>query len=318
MLSVGDTIYWKDASYTVASIAAYQKGLKVTTECGKSLVISTAAGKDKKNLNGKAKGVCPECGKDPCICKGGKSCLGIEEGHEPGKEAEKGKKGFPEMDEQDTLEEVQHTKAFAPHEVGKLGEAAGFAKELVETSDFNDEHRQKSYHFHKSLEPIGAMTEQDHAVNIEEPTSPTEEDIGGESMQQFGKEMDGSMGSMEASAPQMSYEQKMVGCKKSIQAASKYFKDLSQTHAFTDAHRGEAAVHAKALDAAAQMEKEDAAVGATEGGYGDEGITPVPESDVIPEPGEMGQKNINGLKAAVARNARMMQEMTRKLAKLQA
>ncbi len=70
----------------------------------------------------------------------------------PGSEENQDKPGSPEDD--GTL---SNNKPLDPKEKAMTGEANGFLKELAQTNDFADEHRMKSYHYHKCLEPISGM-----------------------------------------------------------------------------------------------------------------------------------------------------------------
>ncbi len=63
-----------------------------------------------------------------------------------------------ELDQvQDDLqsETADTEKALEPHEEEKVHEAKSFLKDLGNEQNFGDEHRMKSYHYHKALEPIG-------------------------------------------------------------------------------------------------------------------------------------------------------------------
>ena len=199
-----------------------------------------------------------------------------------------------ELKDEVTDTEPQH-KGLEPHHVAKVGEAAGFLNELSTTHDFHDEHRMKSFHYHKSLDDVKDPTEQlagaptpDDTVPINEPpVNPDGKALPGEP----GMEPEGAPSDQMEGAPnaaEMEHRTKMAGCYKAVKAASSYFKDLSGTHDYGDVHRSEALIHAKALGAVAEMHAADQDVEVNE---------PVPGADepMMPSdgaPGAMGEKKI--------------------------
>ena len=117
----------------------------------------------------RAKGLCPTCGKSPCICgkslRKSKKDYGIEDSHEPGEEAlrEEGK-AFDANDDHsgDTAKipgeeghvpgyEEFHEKSLPGHHVKAANGAAGFLEQVPTTQDWTDEHRMEAYHHSKSL-----------------------------------------------------------------------------------------------------------------------------------------------------------------------
>lgn len=162
-------------------------------------------GMDKKDKKGKSlkvvkkKAMCPECGKEGCSCNGS------------------------------TQTKSGNKWGLQEHEMKSAGEANDFMGELSSTQDFSDEHRMKSYHYHKTLEGIGQMGEVNQDLN-QDPA--VKSDPGSDQWQQE---------EMEEPEHQGNEFQKM--CKD----MSGWYKQLSQTRDFGDPHRKRCGMLHKAM-----------------------------------------------------------------------
>jgi ribosomal protein S15P/S13E len=82
--------------------------------------------------------------------------LGIEDGHEPGFEELEKDMGIEDGHEPGYEEFQDIGTPLEPHEKALVGEAADYLKDLsgAESHEWSDEHRMKSFHYHKSLDDI--------------------------------------------------------------------------------------------------------------------------------------------------------------------
>ena len=162
-------------------------------------------------------------------------------------------------------------------------EAGGYLSKLAEPeSEFGEEDKFKSYHYHKTLEGMAQLGEAHDDLN----QTPTADDIPnadfkpGAGAKDFASEEEaeghtapaGSEEWAEEEADEPEHKTKLMG-------ASKFFKELSQTNDFGDPHRQQAGQHAKALNDMAN------------GGQEEEEEDTRGEEDVF-EPGEMGEKSV--------------------------
>lgn len=156
-----------------------------------------------------------------------------------------------EPTEEPALEKAM--KALEDGEKDDVREACDFAKELSEAQTLEDDHRQKSFHYHKSMNKLCGVK------NAAPGTPPATSD-------DFQK----SMEDLAASAD-------MHPHRKACKTAGDYFGRMAKEKAFGDAHREEAAA------CAADMEK----------ALSGEESTPADDMEGVegmPEPGEMGEK----------------------------
>lgn len=187
-----------------------------------------------------------------------------KKGIEPGEEAEKEEKekaldAEGQIDKEDEEVEIG-MKALEPHEKEKMGEASEYLKDLSTEENFGDEHRMKSYHYHKALGDIAGMEDEEKGYKS------------GDAMQA----MEGQDNEFEVQHPG---EKALHPHRKAAHGASMFFKSLSQERAFGDMHREKALAYHKALDPIAH---EDEEVEVTEGdGMGGEALS-----------GEMGEKGL--------------------------
>jgi hypothetical protein len=291
------------------------------------------------------KGMCPECGKENCSCgqkalmtKVAAEALGIPEkeflkiakevgaigkrSHLQGtlwdeREIDKvnaklrseGRGKSLDLNEEPGTETTPAPAGLEPHHKAKVGEAAGFLKDLADEHNFHDEHRLKSFHYHKSLDEIAdgllpggrvkgfpEMDKETGEVGVTGKDFPEAEKEGREVG--LTKPSGDSLGIKDF--PEVSKEDAAVNVTKPagdslgikdldptggmegahphygpLKKAAAYLKDLSTTHDFGERHRQEAGEHAKALDEVASSPDEAA---------------PTEEPPV--EPGEMGQKDL--------------------------
>lgn len=142
------------------------------------------------------------------------------------------------------------------HELDKIDEASNYLDELGNKTDFEDKDRMESYHYHKSLEPMGSVE-------------------GYET-----KALEAGVGRF----------------RKNIGNASSFFKMLSCEKAYGDPHREEAKVHATTLknglgelyERAEDQEEEETPDEKEREMIEEEDEE---EGDVVAMPGEMGEKN---------------------------
>lgn len=255
----------------------------------------------------RAKGLCPTCGKDPCVCKKSlnkkkKSAQDPED--IPGYEEYQDKPGKPHGDadipetpgneENDegprASEGLPGTKDLEPHELDKVNEAKDYLKDLSEEQNFGEEHRMKAYHYHKALEPMGESSD--------------------EEMKGFDpSEVDGKSGMDPETVPgyeefqdkpgQPGSEEDFKSFRKSIGEASEHFRSLSQEKAFGDEHRMKCMMHHKALDDHlngvkdfGELDSSDQGVEVTEPGEKDfPEVDDADEGVEVTEPGEKGVKD---------------------------
>lgn len=187
------------------------------------------------------------------------------------------------------VEESPYHKALEPHEKLKVGEASGFLKSISTEMNFDDDHRMKSYHYWKTLEPMG-FAEMDQAgdqVNVTTKDLPVEK-----------PEMDQVVDLSEAKKNLWKLH------RKSIHEASQFMRSLSREKAFGDEHRMKSMAYHKALDPIASYEDE-------------------PEmaetQDNPTEPGELGEKDfelIKNMKEVSDKQYKDLAELSRKTAKL--
>ncbi len=121
--------------------------------------------KEAKRLNGKAKrlngkvrrkSVCPECGKDPCICnkKSLKKRVKAEDVEAKEDEADED----VELNEPEANEEESQEMRLEPHEKEQVDSAKEYLGEVAQTKDFTDAHRMHAFHHHMNLGQIGSKS----------------------------------------------------------------------------------------------------------------------------------------------------------------
>lgn len=261
----------------------------------------------------KVKGMCPACGKSPCICTKKKA---VDNPTVPGNEEHQEKPGHAATAEDiptDVGNEAEQPKpgeeevSLAEHEHAKVGEAATFLKSLTSEHDFRDEHRMKSYHFHKSIDPI-ATRFAPAAPEIDMPTQNGNEGMPMEGGKKFPdpktrlapsakpwKSMDdaleeksipGDQQWIQEEAAEPEHMSKSMQWHKCLKGASDFFRSLANERNFGDPHRAEAAVHHKMLDAMTQINNQAATNEVQEGG----------------EMGEIGEKAMTEEEAAEIQN----------------
>ena len=251
-------------------------------------------------LKYRQKGMCPTCGKMPCVCK----AKMMEE--EPGDEENQEKPG-------EDFEEVPGAEGHEPgdeefqdYEKGYVKEAHGFLGELAATNTFGDEHRMKSYHYYKTLDGISSFREASQKVennlgNQEvppaewepgagakaQPSSKIDSDkarqilregqIGGKPLTEAQRGLFGAAagrgksqlpiktkmnGDTEWSEQEMMEPQHQMGTnRKMCKECAGFFKELSTTMDFGDMHRQKAAHWHKVLEPMTRDEVQAGAAG---------------------------------------------------------
>ncbi len=218
------------------------------------------------------------------------------------------------------------------HEKGYMGEASGFLKELAQPeSELNEEGRFKSYHYHKTMDGI-ANYKAAGDPNRQAPTTLPENDdsdpMSDDAIENDFKGMKKRRKSDPArQAPttlpenddsdpmnddplkdEMSKD--MHPHRAAAGKASGFFKSLSGERAFGDPHRKACESMAKSLD-------DVTASGNDNGGETDDGSGPpgVEMEDPAHEPGEMGEKRLKIIQAALAQQ-KAISAATKKLERL--
>lgn len=247
----------------------------------------------KKHLcNGcaKKKGVCPECGKEPCAC--GKDLSADE----------------PLSETTDTTRPdsaALHTKAFEDHERPVVEEAVTHLKDLGNISAMEDEHRMKSYHYHKRLEELsGRVGMKDHLPG----DTATEANDG---MDQLGQQGAMSLKGVRDVTPDMEDlsaddSDDMHAHRKAAMHASNYLAKMAYCKNFGEEHRSEAMIHAKALEDTS-MPEEEAPV---------EVMDEEDANDNVTEPGELQEKNLKKLEAVLLGQLKGIDALSRQMASI--
>lgn len=180
-------------------------------------------------------------------------------------------------------DDAPHMKSLSDEERGDAREAHGFLKELGDTRDFGDEHRMKSYHYHKVMEKMGmeakcmetdppqpgpckdpppeggggpgmyrrrgtttgssSVGQTHHADAPEEDKKDDEEDTEESKKEKKTDKKDMPMGTQTGGIDFHPH-------RKSCQKAGHFFKGLSAERAYGDNHRAEAMEHWKAMEEA--------------------------------------------------------------------
>lgn len=240
----------------------------------------------EKNLEGKKKAVCTDCGKPECKCdkkglKGKKKDLTQDEA---GDIAEDVVEQTNDTEDVPVPEEVKSC-GFADHEKKSIGNASGFLKGIgAPGSNFGDNERMESYHYHKTLEGIGQVEEM---ADESQQTKDIDDDDLPNQKEKIAPLVAAGIGATVGG---------MMGDKSSkLSEASEHFKQLSNERAFGDMHREKSIACAKALDDLMGGEEED---------------KDLPEDDAmmeeemeVPEPGDMGEKHL--LKIVTERGKRL-------------
>lgn len=194
---------------------------------------------DKTREKYKKKAMCKDCGKAGCKCKALPKKKGLEK-------EEEGHKALTEDEVQDIKEDIDvqsedtednpaphpemnsDDKGLKDHEVPKAQEAHQYLKELSETRNYDDEMRMKSYHFHKSLDAMGGLGEEESADPMMHKSN--------------------DMPAMEDAIDPTSTGMKLHPHRKMCKDVGGFFRRISFEKAFGDPHRQEALVHHKNMD----------------------------------------------------------------------
>lgn len=191
------------------------------------------------------------CGKKGCSCgkfvkpgneenskKPGHDATGAEIPNEPGSEENQNKPGHDETGDEIPDEpgnEENKSYSFAPHHKQSISEARGYFKELGSEYNYGEEHRMKSYHYHKMLD--AAAVDKPHIPNetgINPMLHEVERDIQSKAFQ----EVDDAEDNSKVQHPQV----------QAVKNASNYFKELAMTRDFGDPHREKCMSCSKSLD----------------------------------------------------------------------
>ncbi len=135
------------------------------------------------------KGVCPECGDNPCTCGADKEGeLGVEGSHEPGEEAahekeEDEESGGPQHDEE---EEKGYGDGIKSHHVPHVEAAGTFLTKLATEPELTGDHRLNAFHHGKMCHHIadeltgktGSKATAEGGVNVHGKLEATPEEIG--------------------------------------------------------------------------------------------------------------------------------------------
>ncbi len=202
-----------------------------------------------------------------------------------------------------------HQKAFEAHEKPIVSEAAQHLKAIAESPALEEEHRFKSYHYHKVLE--GLVGRKDHLPG--DAATEKLDDI--DQMGQQGQmSLRGARHKWSHGDPGADYDldtstgDDLHHHRKMCKSASQFLRTIASEKNFGDPHRAEAMQHHKALnDAVNEQAPEETP---------QEPTPDVPVEANVSEPGEMGEKGLNSLKALFLQQSKQMEELQRTLATL--
>lgn len=285
------------------------------------------------------KGTCPGCGREDCDCQKGKRLPHQAEKIAPLAAAAAGYAAGQMMG---------GDKALEPHETVTVQEAAGFLGEAEQSPDWTDEHRFHSFHYHKTLKGIGQLAEAHddlEAGTTDVPPAEFEPGVGAKSVDAAGKPVypdgepvaagdkvatpDGTgtvqavgyryadvrmdsgetrrinpgnlrrksltkaaPGTPEWAEEEAAEPEHKSSHRKMCKDASDLFYDLHKAQALDDSQRGRMAEVRKQLE---------------------EIGTPKEETAELPEPGEMGEKAVNRIKAYYDEQEQQVKELTETL-----
>jgi hypothetical protein len=243
-------------------------------------------------------------------------------------------------------------QALDKREKGAVGEAGGFLGELSGTEIFTPDHRLKSYHYHKTLEGIGALG--DATEDLNDGETGVDPEALGEGLDVKGAILGVLPNPMDALDPMAGSVNKGMGDnpRQLCKAASTFLGKLAYEQNFGAPHREEAGLHAKALTDLASAPDEDDPP-AEEGDPGDEDLVGEGEAlaaegegledkegldedgmseadnldldnegmvddieDEMPEPGEMDTKSLAAIAQAQAEQQKQIGELARTIGSL--
>lgn len=252
---------------------------------GKSRMMKVLKRLGKKNLPSKRK--CADCGNPNCSCGKQLTAEQATTADEPMSET---------TDPARPSSAALHTKALEGHEKPIVSEAAQHLKQLSESPGMDQEARFKSYHYHKQLENLSGMTGmKDHlpgdaeTERLSDPNQPIQKGV-----------RDVTPDMEDLSPDEDDDGKSMHHHRKTMHTASQFLKALAYSKDFGDPHRMEALTHHKALDEISRDEQPQ------------ETPAEQPVEDT-PEPGEMGEKALDMLKAMVLEQEKTISKLTNSL-----
>jgi hypothetical protein len=262
---------------------------------GKSKMLAAIQrGRGKRKYLPSKRKSCAECGDGPCECKKNLSAEDVTSAD--GQLAETTDASNPQG---------LHQKALEMHEKPIAAEAAQHLKVLSESPHMDQEARFKSYHFHKRLEELSGMGQKElpPTDGTVDPSTDPNVPTGQMSLNpNHRKDWHGDYDEPNTLGIGEDQPQTMHHHRKSCHSASGFLKALAYSKDFGDPHRMEALQHHKALDEISKEEQPEETP--TE-------VMDDADSEVnVTEPGEMGEKALNALKAMVLEQEKTIARLT--------
>ncbi len=290
-----------------------------------------------KKLNGKVrrKSICPECGKDPCICnkKNLRRRVKADDPESKEKEADED----VEVTEPEENETESQEMKLEPHEKEQVDSAKEYLGEVAQTKDFTDAHRMHAFHHHMNLGQIGSKSATGGAIGgaigglggpisgaigggIGGSMSMDDEDMEGKTIKPYKPysrkdfpEMDRVIQEAEvpepSSNPQDVPQDEMHPHIQAIMGAHDFLGRLSQEKAFGDPHRHEAAYHYKALDEVSQMQGADEQVDVNEPESNPQDTPEESEDQDINDVGQIDEKSLKIIMEATQQQQKQIKEL---------
>ncbi len=227
----------------------------------------------------RSKSVCPKCGKDDCTC---------------GKKAQEVGEDVGDVNDTDNVDNTPtQMKGIDDRDMPVVSESHGFLGEISQPSSvFGEEHRMRSFHYHKALGSIGQMADINADLNEGQKMAPAvAAAVGG----MAGEAMGGGGAEAQKGHPHM----------KMCKDASDYFLRLSREKAFGDIHREEARHHQGQL-------------GQIVGGQGKQEEMPSEDEGDLdaPSPPDIGEYTEDTMKSMLDSQNQQIAELNKALASL--
>lgn len=256
-----------------------------------------------KSLQGK-KAMCPDCGEEPCVC------TGEVDTKDTGYDNELSNTDLPPAD----FKPGVGAKDLDDNERSTVGEAAGFLGEVGQpNSSFEEEHRFKSYHYHKVMDAIGNVAGSSSMGGDDDAVPGEEEDLNGKRLKNS-KTKSHDPNEIHEDVPEELREDDLPYSRKMCKECSGFFKELAFTKNFGDPHRQKAMTYHQKLTELVGNEGEDIEEVSPDDTDGVEVDNMAADGgDHVSEPGELDEKL---LRQAFEKQNKDIADLSRKLAGL--